>query len=357
MAWNNLTFVECSLLTSSKMTQLQNNFSALADQDGGAPLVVFPNSALIANAGLRSTGVGSIALVSAASGFLSPLVSSLGTAHAGSGFIAPQVSSFGTIHVSSGISGMNIDRHTPPMHIQGLVIANNSTDADHDIDIATGEARDTTDADTLALAAALTKQIDAAWAVGDDAGGMDTGAVAIDSWYHVWLIKRTDTGVVDALFSLSVSAPTMPANYDRKRLIGSVLTDGSANILGFQMFESLSGIRTYLWDDPPLDVSVTNLGTSAITYTLSVPPGYRVKASMNVISLRAADKPVVYIRNPDVNDEAPSASAAPLASTGAESNYGQSAQIEILTDTSAQISARGSAAGITLRITTLGWEE
>ena len=40
--------------------------------------------------------------------------------------------------------------------------------------------------------------------------------MANDTWYHVWLIKRADTGVVDALFSLSATAPTMPANYTRQ---------------------------------------------------------------------------------------------------------------------------------------------
>ncbi len=116
--------------------------------------------------------------------------------------------------------------------IGGLRLAQ-AADTDHDITIAAGDARDPTDAADLTLAAAITKQIDAAWVVGTNQGGMDTSTVANTTLYAVWLIKRSDTSVVDALFSTSFSAPTMPASYDYKRLIGAVKTNGSANIIAF----------------------------------------------------------------------------------------------------------------------------
>ncbi len=103
MAWTDLTFGAGSVLTAAKMTQLDENFDALAAQNAGAPLVTFPNSVLSADAGLQSTGVGSIATVHAGSGFVGPEVSSLATMHAGSGFVGPQVSSFATVHVGSGV--------------------------------------------------------------------------------------------------------------------------------------------------------------------------------------------------------------------------------------------------------------
>lgn len=37
MTWSDLTFVECSILTAQKMTQLQGNFAALAAGEPGAP--------------------------------------------------------------------------------------------------------------------------------------------------------------------------------------------------------------------------------------------------------------------------------------------------------------------------------
>jgi len=123
-------------------------------------------------------------------------------------------------------------------YITGLILSND-TDADNDINITAGLCRDSTNAEIIELASEITKRIDAGWSVGDDAGGLDTGAVAAATIYSVWLIKRSDTGVVDALFSLSMTAPTMPANYDYKRFIGYVWTlDGAATIKAFTMTES-----------------------------------------------------------------------------------------------------------------------
>lgn len=121
----------------------------------------------------------------------------------------------------------------PRGYLHGLTLSNNSGDATNDIDIAAGEAV-TLDSPywRMALASSLTKRLDAAWAVGTGNGGLDTGSIA-NTTYHVWLIKRSDTGVVDALFSTSATAPTMPANYDRKRRIGSIIRE-SAAIVGFK---------------------------------------------------------------------------------------------------------------------------
>ena len=120
----------------------------------------------------------------------------------------------------------------PTDFIGGLQLSNDA-DGDHDVNITAGSARDDADAADIILASEITKQIDASWSVGDDAGGMDTGSVGATLLYAVWLIRRSDTGVEDALFSLSFTSPTMPASYDEKRLIGAVKTDGSNNIIAF----------------------------------------------------------------------------------------------------------------------------
>jgi len=114
-------------------------------------------------------------------------------------------------------------------HLYGLTLSNNVSDAANDIDIAAGEAASTEiDSVLMVLASALTKRLDAAWAVGSGNGGLDTGSVG-NNIYYVWLIQRSDTGVVDVLFSLSKTSPTMPTNYDRKALIGSFARVSGAN--------------------------------------------------------------------------------------------------------------------------------
>lgn len=126
--------------------------------------------------------------------------------------------------------GDNSGTDTLPQNYRSDLTLSSGADTDHDITVAAGEARDAADTEDMVLASALTKQIDAAWSVGNDQGGLDTGTVAADTTYYVWLIKRTDTGVVDALFSTSGTSPTLPTNYDKKRQIGRLVTDSSANI-------------------------------------------------------------------------------------------------------------------------------
>jgi hypothetical protein len=117
----------------------------------------------------------------------------------------------------------------PAGHLYGLTLSNNGSDAANDIDIAVGSAAsDAASSVMMTLASALTKRLDAGWAVGTNQGGLDTGAVG-NNIYYVWEIQRSDTGVVDALFSLSSTAPTMPANYDRKRVIGSFARVSATN--------------------------------------------------------------------------------------------------------------------------------
>jgi hypothetical protein len=54
------------------------------------------------------------------------------------------------------------------------------------------------------------------------ANGIDTGAVAATTWYYVWVIYNPTSNTVAALFSLSATAPTLPAGYTFKALAGTV---------------------------------------------------------------------------------------------------------------------------------------
>lgn len=90
----------------------------------------------------------------------------------------------------------------PIEYLYGFQMANNATDATNDIDIGTGQCRDAENSENIALTSTLIKQLDAAWAVGNNAGMRDTGSIANGTW-HLHAIKRLDTGVVDVIASLS----------------------------------------------------------------------------------------------------------------------------------------------------------
>ena len=91
----------------------------------------------------------------------------------------------------------------PMDSLYGCTLSNNTTDATNDIDITAGSRRDTLDAENMVLATAITKQLDVAWDTGT--GGRDHGSIANGTW-HLHAIKRTDTGVVDVIASLSPDA-------------------------------------------------------------------------------------------------------------------------------------------------------
>ncbi len=52
---------------------------------------------------------------------------------------------------------------------------------------------------------------------------LDTGTIAIDTWYAIWTIAKSD-GTTGGLASLSATAPTMPAGYTYKARVGWVQT-------------------------------------------------------------------------------------------------------------------------------------
>jgi len=203
----------------------------------------------------------------------------------------------------------------------------------------------------MVLASALAKPIDTDWAVGDGAGGFPetelAGTVQANTWYHVFLI-RSAAGVVDAGYDTSLTATNLltESGYVQYRRLGSVLTDGSTNIIDF-----IQAGDEFLWKDPPLDVNDSTPGTAAVSRTLSIPPDLKLEAFVNVATDTGSGN-LVYLSSLDVNDEAASLTAAPLATVlgGAD----MSVQARVRSNTSKQIRSR-STTDEPIRIATLGW--
>jgi hypothetical protein len=237
-----------------------------------------------------------------------------------------------------------VDAITHPVlrgHIDGLTLSNDGTDPAKDIGITAGEAVDGGQAAIMVLSSALIKKLDAAWAVGTNAGALDGtesvgGTPDADTWYHIWLIQRSDTGVVDILASESATAPTMPTNYDRKRRIGAVLFDATPDILSFRQI----GDR-FLWPAPVSDYTDTTPGTSAVTVPLTAPLGVVVMALIRDELLNNADAFYLYTSLASA-DIVPSASAFTLKSNTPEGNQFARGSMTVETDTSSQIRFRSS---------------
>lgn len=242
----------------------------------------------------------------------------------------------------------------PDNWLTGLTLVNNGTTS---LDVLKGAAADSLNIDILRLAATLTKSISSNWVVGSTNGGLDTGAVAASTWYHVWLIRRQDTGVVDALFSLSATAPTMPGSYTQKRRIGSIKTDGSSLIIAF-----FQRGDKFLLATPVSEFNAVNPGITAVTRTLAaVPTGIKVDALLTAALFHDTITSAAYISSLDVLDTATNPNTSfTIDVSGAIDSQGlvsTGSQVTVGTNTSAQIRTRlsVSVAVTSLRCSTLGW--
>jgi len=117
--------------------------------------------------------------------------------------------------------------------ITGLTLANDGTNPNTHVTIATGQARDSTDGFDLRLTTGLVKRLDQAWALGTGNGALDTGSVVANTGYHVFLIRRTSDGVLDILMSTSATNPTLPSGFGAFRRLGAILTNASGFIRKF----------------------------------------------------------------------------------------------------------------------------
>lgn len=251
----------------------------------------------------------------------------------------------------------NLGTGAPRGYIDGLILSNNGSDAAKDIDIATGVTRDDSNSADISLSSTLIKRLDAVWAVGTNQGGIDTGAVAADTWYHMWAIRRSDTEVSDILFSINAISPTMPTNYDQKRRIGAVLTNVSSNIIAF-----LQDGDRFIFDTPIEDENNTNPGTNAVLVIVSTPLGIKTRAlfAFDLHDETPSADNFAILSDPDQADVDPTSSIYDLRAInfGGGDSYG-SQNFEVMTDLSSQIRYRVhlSDSAIDAKIHLRGWTD
>jgi hypothetical protein len=143
--------------------------------------------------------------------------------------------------------------------------------------IAAGVCADSTNTSLMKLAAFTKTAVGGStWVVGTGNSVLDTGAYSTNTWYHVFIIQRPDTGLVDVLISLSATSPTMPTNYTLFRRIGSIRSGAVAG--QWVLFSQLGD--EFLWAVPVADVAGSAIGTTPLTTAITVPTGVQVLAMM-----------------------------------------------------------------------------
>lgn len=202
----------------------------------------------------------------------------------------------------------------PLTWVNGLTISNNSNDSfQHDIDIAAGQRPDDTQT-YLLNCQAMTKQIDATWAQGTNAGGCsnaaDSGVVQANTCYGVFALHKSSdpytAATSDYIFAKSqanalADTNVVAAGYDLAILISAVVTDGSSNIIRFR--DGGDGWQEY---DVPIVTSITPDG-SEHDVVVPVPPFMRGRF-MYGLNDSSPTTVLGVLTQTDLTDTAPSTS-------------------------------------------------
>lgn len=231
----------------------------------------------------------------------------------------------------------------PRNYLAGFTMSTSGSSAT--MTVGGGQSTDSTNALMLSRGASIAKTT-AAWAVGTGNGGLDTGAIAINTGYHFYEIFRPDTGVEDVIFSLSATSPALPANYTKFRRLGWGKTNASSQWTKFTQVGN-----DFYWDTPVQDF-VGAGSTTAALLTCSLPSGLKVKGYFNLVATNNTNANI-YITDP-ANADLAVATAASSFSITVAGGTGANAPASCWTNTAGQIRHReGGTANIA--IVTQGW--
>lgn len=161
--------------------------------------------------------------------------------------------------------------------IFGLILSNTSGFTTTRVTVSAGQARDSTNSSNLVVVTPITKRLDAVWAAGNNNGGRDTAsALANGQTWHVHLIFNPSTLAVDALFSASPTAPTLPSGFTRFRRIGSIILEAaSTSIRQFLQIDDWFKLKTR-----STDYANAANGSGPYLRQITVPSGVKVEAEI-----------------------------------------------------------------------------
>lgn len=108
------------------------------------------------------------------------------------------------------------------------------------------------------------------------AGGIDTGSVAINTWYSVYVIFSPTSNTLNTLLVVAGNTPSMPSGYVYNARVGNVRTDGSSLLKRTLQYDN---VAQYVIGSNPTDIPVMASGTAtawtAVATGSYVPPSAR----------------------------------------------------------------------------------
>jgi hypothetical protein len=242
----------------------------------------------------------------------------------------------------------------PRDYIDGFALTTASTTT---YDIAAGHAMDSTNTVNI-IGGALTAKSQSAWAAGSSQGGkLSAAAMANNTWYYWFAIRKDSDGTVDYGFDVS-QTPTMPSGYTTYRYIGARKTaSGATDWATFIQH----GDEVY-WSTPPaLDLSAAIVTTSARTLQAVNMPALKALWIGNVLGeATAGNNAFLILTDPACADIAVSATLAANLADVALSNTTAGTLLaggpqRCWSNSSGRIGIRSASGGATFSIQTRGW--
>lgn len=240
----------------------------------------------------------------------------------------------------------------PPGFRTGLKMTNTAAGSAL-LSVSPGRAKSADGLYDLIVPAALTGGIyvDGVWAAGGvNQRKLDAGVRASNTWYHAFVIRKASDGTVDLLFSLSPTAPTMPAGYVGFRRIGSVRTGADGVFIPFYQVQN-----RFYWNVPIVDVAVTLAASATTTYVVSAPTGVPAIAMLNYVTQGANS--LVLITSPFGETQIPTpTNRVGYGAFSSANPEGGAGYLEVGTNAASQVvCTANSGFSVTLDINTLGW--
>lgn len=181
------------------------------------------------------------------------------------------------------------------------------------------------------------------------ADGLDAGALASNTTYHVFAIGKTD-GTTARLASTSVSSPTMPSGYTYKRRISSFKTDpGAATIRNYTQVGN-----EFTWSATITSYAGNFTATTVVNVNLAVPTGIKVMAKFRTRAT-AGNSGGVVLYPPEQAAQGFGSPGGNISLSWSVSNGQQAGDFTMLTDTSGQVRGIGTSAGESVETATYGW--
>jgi hypothetical protein len=176
----------------------------------------------------------------------------------------------------------------PQNHLSGMILSNNGSAPNTDLDITAGKARSKDDATNIILTTGLTKQANHTWAAGTNAGGMAAGvSLTANTWYHVFVLgKANNAAGADIGFDTNINATNLladaniiAAGYTKIRRVknGSFLTDSSSHIIPAVWMGN-----TTIWNAATPMGNTTSCPATLTNLTVSSPPNVYTRPILEI---------------------------------------------------------------------------